>query len=311
MYSNFTKSSSGRLGSVGTSVFVHALVVGLLLLLGGPVWESGRPRSVTKLTLPAPLVPRTLSPVIRQSPVNQSPVKLPPAPIEPEVARATASLPRPRPLAAPVRHAPMRIEAPPEVAPVAATMPPPMSMPKLAVRPAVQVGLLEAATVPAPATPVRALSGKSGFDVGTVDTRAETSAGRRVAGAGFGESSAASPAAARRAFSPGGFDQLESAAARPAANVASTPFEGIEILEKPLPVYTEEARRLRIEGTVQLRVVFGAAGQIRVVGVLKGLGHGLDEAAVQAAEAIRFRPARRDGRPVDAPAVIQIQFQIA
>ena len=91
----------------------------------------------------------------------------------------------------------------------------------------------------------------------------------------------------------------------------ATGAEGIEILEKPRPAYTEEARRLRVEGTVQLRVVFSASGQLHVVSVVKGLGHGLDEAAVRAAEAIRFRPARREGRPVDAPALIQIQFQIA
>jgi TonB family protein len=132
---------------------------------------------------------------------------------------------------------------------------------------------------------------------------------RAVTSSGFDGGDEETPK--KRAVTSGGFDQTVVASApRAVARVVGTPFEGIEILEKPRPVYSEEARRLRIEGTVQLRVVFGATGQIRVVSVVKGLGHGLDEAAVQAAESIRYRPARRDGRPIDAPAVIQIQFQI-
>jgi hypothetical protein len=55
----------------------------------------------------------------------------------------------------------------------------------------------------------------------------------------------------------------------------------VAIESKPAPVYTEEARRLRVEGDVVLQVVFTAAGQIRIVGVVKGLGHGLDEAAAR------------------------------
>ncbi len=305
MHSHFTKSSSFRWGSVGTSAFVHLLVVGLLLFLGGPVWEAGQVRSVTKLTLPprpAPPRPATLAPrtALRQP-------RLIPATAHILHTELREVLPRPTQLPAPaLRPTPMRIEAPPDVVPVAAVLPPAMSMPKLVVKPAVQVGLLETASVSA--TPNRVSSGPSGFDSGAVVANVD----RRVANVGFDDSSSGSPAAARRTLSSGGFDQVESSAERTIAKVvASTPFEGIEILEKPRPVYTEEARRLRIEGTVQLRVVFGAAGQIRVVGVVKGLGHGLDEAAVQAAEAIRFRPARREGRPVDAPAVIQIQFQIA
>jgi len=45
--------------------------------------------------------------------------------------------------------------------------------------------------------------------------------------------------------------------------------------------------------------------------IVRGLGHGLDEAAVRAAQQIRFKPARRDGQPVDFPAVVHIVFQLA
>jgi TonB family protein len=84
-----------------------------------------------------------------------------------------------------------------------------------------------------------------------------------------------------------------------------------EITFKPRPVYTDEGRQLKIEGEVLLDVVFSATGQIRVVKVVHGLGHGLDESAVRAAEKIQFKPALRDGHPADFEAVLHIVFQLA
>ena len=72
----------------------------------------------------------------------------------------------------------------------------------------------------------------------------------------------------------------------------------------------EEARKLRIEGEVLLEVVFASTGKLRVVRVVHGLGHGLDEAAIQAAEQIHFKPALRDGQPADSNAVLHILFQL-
>jgi TonB family protein len=84
-----------------------------------------------------------------------------------------------------------------------------------------------------------------------------------------------------------------------------------EITFKPRPVYTDEGRQLKIEGEVLLDVVFSAAGQIHVVKVVRGLGHGLDESAVHAAERIQFKPALKDGHPADFEAVLHIVFQLA
>ena len=84
-----------------------------------------------------------------------------------------------------------------------------------------------------------------------------------------------------------------------------------EILSKPTPAYTEEARRLRVEGEVLLEVVLEASGRVHVVRVVRGLGHGLDESAVRAAEQISFKPALRDGQPSDSTAVLHIIFQLA
>jgi len=95
-----------------------------------------------------------------------------------------------------------------------------------------------------------------------------------------------------------------------AENAASKTLSA-EIISKPSPIYTDEARKLHIEGEVLLEVVFESNSKVRVVRVVRGLGHGLDEAAAKAAEQIRFRPAQQDGQPVDFPAVLHILFQLA
>jgi TonB family protein len=85
----------------------------------------------------------------------------------------------------------------------------------------------------------------------------------------------------------------------------------VSIQSKPTPVYTPEARQLKVEGEVLLNVVFTAEGQIRVLNVVRGLGHGLDEAARRAAQGVRFSPATRDGHPVDSNATLHIIFQLS
>lgn len=85
----------------------------------------------------------------------------------------------------------------------------------------------------------------------------------------------------------------------------------LEILQKPRPVYSGEARRLQIEGEVVLEMLFPASGKPRVLRVIRGLGHGLDENAVNAAVAIRFRPAVQRGAAVDTVATVRIEFQLA
>lgn len=84
-----------------------------------------------------------------------------------------------------------------------------------------------------------------------------------------------------------------------------------EIISKPVPVYTQEARSLRIQGEVLLEVVLQASGNLHVVRVVRGLGHGLDDNAVKAAEQIRFKPATRGGQPADSTVVLHIIFQLA
>jgi TonB family protein len=96
--------------------------------------------------------------------------------------------------------------------------------------------------------------------------------------------------------------------AQPDSGAASTP---VEITFKPNPVYTDEARSLKLEGEVLLEVSFSANGTLHVNRVVRGLGHGLDEAATAAANKIRFKPALRSGQPVDSTAIVHVTFQMA
>ena len=110
-----------------------------------------------------------------------------------------------------------------------------------------------------------------------------------------------------------GFGDAEvvASASHPKTEAIAPKMVPAEILVKPLPIYTDEAKKLHIEGEVLLEVVFESSGKLRVVRVIRGLGHGLDEAAVQAAQQIHFKPALRDGQPSDSTAVLHIVFQLA
>jgi TonB family protein len=89
------------------------------------------------------------------------------------------------------------------------------------------------------------------------------------------------------------------------------PTTAVEITFKPNPVYTNEARSLKLEGEVLLEVMFGANGQLQINRVVRGLGHGLDEAAIAAANKMRFKPAMRSGQPLDSTAIVHVVFQLA
>jgi len=141
--------------------------------------------------------------------------------------------------------------------------------------------------------------------------------GNGMAGAGFGGGSAFATGKSEgpKAVEKSGFQNAELATQAPAKPKQAAPAApqpaAVELLSKPNPQYTDEARRLGIEGEVLVNVVFLASGQVEVEGISKGLGHGLDEAAVRAAQQIRFKPAVQDGHAVDFPAVIHIVFQLA
>jgi TonB family protein len=98
---------------------------------------------------------------------------------------------------------------------------------------------------------------------------------------------------------------------RVAAPAVAPTIIPVEVRSKPTPIYTDKARELKIEGDVVLEVEFLASGSLRVVRVVKGLGYGLDEAAMKAAEQIEFKPAHDAGRPVDFKTTVHIVFRLA
>jgi TonB family protein len=113
--------------------------------------------------------------------------------------------------------------------------------------------------------------------------------------------------------STGGFgtSQVVHGGPKIAQTDSGPPTNPVEITFKPNPVYTDEARSLKLEGEVLLEVMFGSNGTLHVNRVVRGLGHGLDEAASAAANKMRFKPALRNGQPVDSTAVVHVVFQMA
>jgi TonB family protein len=112
---------------------------------------------------------------------------------------------------------------------------------------------------------------------------------------------------AQAGFAGTGFGQATPSAPK-VQQVVATP---IVVISKPKAEYTSEAKQLRIEGDVTLQVRFTASGQVEVLRVINGLGHGLDERARVVAEGIRFKPATKDGHAIDEVTIIHVTFQLA
>jgi protein TonB len=81
-------------------------------------------------------------------------------------------------------------------------------------------------------------------------------------------------------------------------------------ISMPQPAYTDEARTATIEGRVRVRIEVDATGAVSNVEVLEGLGHGLDEAAIEAVRGARFDPALRCGEAVSATFTISVRFTL-
>jgi TonB family protein len=86
--------------------------------------------------------------------------------------------------------------------------------------------------------------------------------------------------------------------------------ERARVISKPEPQYTEDARRNQITGSVILRVVFSRTGEVTNIRALHSLPFGLTERAIAAARLIRFRPATKDGRPVNVYMQLEYNFNL-
>ena len=76
------------------------------------------------------------------------------------------------------------------------------------------------------------------------------------------------------------------------------------------PQYSEEARKARYEGTVVLQAIIRKDGKVDVLNLVRSLGFGLDQNAIEALKQWRFRPATKDGQAVDSTINIEVRFNL-
>ena len=299
-----SRSSTG----LWLSVVVHATLAGVLTAVvptrASENASASRLRSIAVFTLPAPetVVPRSI-------PAEPPRLPAPPVrvPVQPERRTAMADVPKPV-VAAPIVAT--SVAPPPALLPPAA---PALERPvesRAPERPP-QTGLFERTNGS------RATEAAAVVSMGAFGTNAPTSSASQPAAAvttgGFESATSVARTAANGAdVRTAGFDRRASAPAQTAAPAATAPIDRpVEIVFKPTPEYTDDARGARIEGTVTLDLEFTAGGDVRVLRVVRGLGHGLDEAAERAALRIRFKPAQADGRAVDSRATVHISFRLS
>ena len=82
------------------------------------------------------------------------------------------------------------------------------------------------------------------------------------------------------------------------------------LLNKVEPVYSEEAREAKVQGTAVLEIEVWPDGKAHNIRVVRGLGRGLDEQAVKAVEQWEFEPGLKDGEPVRVAATVEMNFRM-
>ena len=312
--------TSGTLASIVSSrtvmVFPQPLPVP-----EAPVERPPAPRPIESPRLEAPPPVDTPPPPVREIPPARIEPRLEPVPVRAEVV--------PLPMPSAPKPPPVIVGAFPSDSAVARTPEPRREVrtsgfePPTAKAPEIKTGgtTVGAFDVPAgtadprpgtdrPSTVVAA----AGFGSAGATPKQPTSPGT-VTDAGFGGAAGTSRAktseAGRGGVRTSGFEgQPAPQKAAPEAPPAPRIDTPVEILFKPTPAYTDDARALKLEGEVLLEVEFSAAGQVRVLRVVRGLGHGLDETAARAAEQIKFKPAQGNGRPIDFRTTVHIVFRL-
>lgn len=336
----FTEVSAPRKWDrLGVSTLLHFAAILVLIRLA--VWL---PRETTQLVASNHESAMLIAPTLER-PMIIKPVPPPPPKVLTQLREEPKALPRPPQVVVPKMEAPMIKQPVPEPPKVVAENTPAPELPKPPVpQKKITQGLFDSGSSAKPTikTPVRevqtggfgdpnGVAGKSerdrkltvastgAFELPSGPGNGNGAAGAHgkpgvVASAGFGDGAAGTGSGDRNprgTISTGGFGDATTTqvlAKRTSHAADATP---VEILFKPRPAYTPEARQSGIEGEVLLDVMFAASGEIHVLKVVRGLGHGLDESAQRAAQQIRFNPAKRDGQPYDSDAVVHIVFALA
>jgi TonB family protein len=306
-------------GTLGASVVLHSVLLVFLILLPltAPQVVTVDYRTITLApppdatvhteVAPLKLPPRTepVKPQLQQPQVGVERVPEPKAPDikapAPEEVRLPATVPTPDPAMA------VSVPTPPADPTPAPNLPAP--------QPPVVTNVFSSAAATAPNSSARRLESAGFGDVGAAERggTGKTQNAARVGGFDTGAAGARESNGKRAVVMDSGFG----ASPKPPAGNSQKPVvqvsveKPVDITFKPRPDYTDQARKLRLEGEVLLRVLFTSTGEVRVLEVLQGLGHGLNESAVRAAERIRFKPAQRESQPIDSTAIVHIVFQLA
>ena len=331
-------------GAAAASIAINVTLLALVIILGLVIKESPRvAKEVATLTLPPPPPPEKpvpKPPPIKIKPVPPMPVpppkvKLPPPPpmpIPPDVKPLPT--PQPKPVLAPPTP-PQAVTPPPAPVKVNLGVATAASVPNHDLHPsAVRLGVatnplkpldgpavsnvsLGNAGMPGmnkgntgngpPATAVNLGSGSPNGKMGGKDNAAQPVRGIALGyGTGPVNGKNYAPVKAVALGTP-----PPAAAERPATVASISAATPPKITFKPEPVYTQDAKDHHIEGDAVVKVVFRANGSIEVIGLVRGLGHGLDDPALQVARGIRFHPAlNAAAEPVDFPTNVIIHFVI-
>ena len=83
-----------------------------------------------------------------------------------------------------------------------------------------------------------------------------------------------------------------------------------QAISTPDPVYTEEATQAKVQGTCILGLIVDAEGHPRDIRVVRGLGFGLDQKAIEAVNQWRFQPAMKDGKAVNVQISVEVTFHL-
>ena len=83
-----------------------------------------------------------------------------------------------------------------------------------------------------------------------------------------------------------------------------------QVIHHVPPEFSEEARKEKFGGVVVVGLIVDTNGLPQQVHVLRGVGHGLDEKAVEAVRHYRFHPAMENGKPVPVQVNVEVNFQI-
>jgi len=280
------------------SVALHA--IGVVVLIVVPIRASEKPSAPFKRSRMVFVLPATVRVTLPSAPLV-APRLPPPAPPRPIRELARAEVPKPVPVTPVVKL----VE--PAPAPVVPAIERPIEKPVIQ-RP-VETGLFERTNGARTSLAAAAVT-TGGFGNAAASRRDAANSGAVTTGGFSSGARAPRPITNAGEVQTAGFD-VRAPAQLSVAAVTKPADRPVEIVFKPTPEYTDEARSARIEGTVSLELEFTAAGDVRVLRVVRGLGHGLDEAARLAALRIRFKPAQSDSGPVDSRATVHITFRLS